>query len=61
MSRKKLNRRIKDHNDMLTKAKRVLRSRARIAAIEEALEELGPDYEEDFYDIWHDWDREYDL
>jgi hypothetical protein len=55
MSRKKINRRVKDHNDMLTKAKRASRSRARISIAQQVAEALDAEYG-DFYDIWYGWD-----
>lgn len=60
MSRKKMKRATRDYQDMAARAKRASRSRAKISVIQEAAGALEPEYEEDFYDIWHDWMAEYD-
>lgn len=44
---------------MMTRAKRPLRSRAKVNVVQEAREALDPDYD-DFYDVWYDWMVEYD-
>jgi hypothetical protein len=59
MSRKKLKQAYLEHMDMATRPKRRSRSRAKVSVMQEA-REIGPDFEEDFYDLWHDWDEDYD-